>query len=104
MTCEEELAPALAELQRTHDVLPFLERQIPAGEAAWKPMPDNMVDLLATSPDFRPPAAGGPPVWLQLEGEGGGNAAVIVARPRADGELWVIAPARRGDPGSRAGS
>ena len=95
MTAEQELAPALAELQRSHDVLPFLERQIPAGEAAWKRMPDDMVDLLAASPDFRPPEAGGAPVWLQLEGEGGGNGVVIVARPRTDGELWVIAPAKR---------
>ena len=99
MTGEEELAPALADLERVHDVLPFLDRQLPIGEVAWKRMPDDMVDLLATSPDFRPPEAGGRPVWLQLEGEGGGNGVVIVARPRADGELWVVAPARRAGDG-----
>jgi|GEM_PF-2020038 len=93
MTAEEELAPVLAELRRTHDVLPFLEQQIPSAEAVFRRMPDEMVDVLATSPDFRPPERGGAPVWLQLEGEGGSSAIVIVARPEADSELWVVAPA-----------
>lgn len=97
MTAEEELAPALAELRRTHDVLPFLTQQIPAAQAAFRKMPDEMVDLLATSPDFRPPARGSAPVWLQLEAEGGSNAVVIVARPVADGELWVIASRKARD-------
>jgi hypothetical protein len=94
MTAEDELAPALAELRRTHDVLPFLEQQLPAGEAEFRRLPDEMVDVLATSPDFRPPAPGGGPVWFQLEAEEGRHAVVIVARPRADGELWVIAPSK----------
>lgn len=92
MRAEEELAPALAELQRTHDVLPFLEKQIPAGEVEFRRMPDEMVDILSTSRDFRPPERGSAPVWLQLEAEEGRHAVVIVARPVADGELWVIAP------------
>lgn len=94
MNAEEELAPALAELRRMHDVLPFLEQQIPASEAEFRRLPDEMVDVLATSPDFRPPALGCGPVWLQLEAEEGRHAVVIVARPRADGELWVIAPGK----------
>lgn len=97
MTAEEELAPALAELKRTHDVLPFLMEQIPAANAAFRRMPDEMVDLLATSPDFLPPARGGAPVWLQLEAEGSAGAVVIVARPEADGELWVIASRKAHD-------
>ncbi|WP_340587304.1 hypothetical protein [Erythrobacter alti] len=97
MTAEDELAPALAELQRTHDVLPFLEQQIPAAEAKFRRMPDEMVDVLSTSPDFRPPARGGAPVWLQLEAEEGHHAVVIVARPEADGELWVISPRKAKD-------
>ena len=101
MTAEEELAPALALLKRTHDVLPFLEQQIEASEAEFYRMPDEMVDVLSTSPDFRPPASGGRPVWLQLEADGGGNAVVIVARPIADGELWVIAPRRKPGEGRR---
>lgn len=95
MTSEEELAPALDLLRRTHDVLPFLEQQVPASEAVFRRMPDEMVDVLAASPDFRTPAVGGGPVWLQLEAEGGGHAVVIVARTAADGELWVIAPRTR---------
>ncbi len=93
MNAEEELAPVLAELRARHDVLPFLEDQIPAGEAAFRRMPDEMVDLVASSPDFRAPPRGGAPVWLQLEAEGDRHAVLIVARPEADGELWVIAPA-----------
>lgn len=94
MTAEEELTPALTKLRLTHDMLPFLEQQIPAAEAAFRRMPDEMVDVLATSPDFLPPAPGSPPVWLQLEGEEGSNAVIIVARPMADGELWIIAPTK----------
>jgi len=84
----------LAELRRTHDVLPYLEQQIPASEAKFCRLPDEMVDVLATSPDFRPPAIGCGPVWLHLEVEEGSNAVLIVARPSADGELWVIAPGK----------
>lgn len=95
MTAEEELAPVLAELRSRHDVLPFMDRQIAAADAVFRPLPDEMVDVIAGSPDFRPPAPGSPPVWLQLEGEGGGHAVLIVARPQADGELWVVAPAAK---------
>ncbi len=83
-------------LRRTHDVLPFLERQISAAEAIFRRLPDEMADILAGSPDFRPPERGSGAVWVQLEGEGGGAAELVIARPRADGELWVIAPAGNG--------
>lgn len=92
MTAEEELAPLLARLRREHDVLPFLGEQLNSAEAAFRRLPDEMVDQLATSPDFRPPEPGGPPVWLQLEAEGGESGVLLVVRPRADGELWAIAP------------
>jgi hypothetical protein len=71
MTAEEELAPVLAELRLTHDVLPFLEQQIPADKAEFRRLPDEMVEVFLTSPDFRPPAIGLAPVWLQLEAEEG---------------------------------
>lgn len=95
MTAEEELEPLLAQLRSAHDVLPFMETQLVSSEAVFRRMPDAMVDLLTTSPDFALPARGGPPVWLQLEGEGGQHATLVVARPQADGEFWVIAPAAR---------
>lgn len=91
MTAEEELAPALERLRQCHDVLPFLDQQIPAGKAAFRPLPDEMVDLIASSPDFRAPQRGGEPVWLQLEADGDHHGVVIVVRPQADGELWVVA-------------
>lgn len=94
MTAEEELAPALAKLRLMHDMLPFLEQNIPAAEAVFRRMPDEMVDVLATSPDFLPPQPGSPPVWLQLESEVSSNSVIIVARSKTDGELWVIARAQ----------
>lgn len=94
MTPEEELAPLLRQLQSTYDVLPFLEHQVPAKDAAFQRLPDEMVDLLATSPDFYPQSSGTGPVWLQLESDCGSSAVVIVARPKVDGELWIIAPRR----------
>ena len=94
MTAEEELAPMLANLRRTHHVLPFLDRQIVAADAMFRPLPDEMVDIIAAAPDFHLPERGGEPVWLQLAAEGGGAAELVVVRPNADGELWVIAPAK----------
>jgi hypothetical protein len=55
MTAEDELARALAALRRTRDVLPFMREQIPTSQAVFRRIPDAMLDLLATSPDFTPP-------------------------------------------------
>ncbi len=96
MTPEEELEPALAKLRSENDMLPFLEELIPAETAVFCRMPFEMADILASSPDFRPPASGSPPLWWQLEGEHGGQATIIVARPSSDGELWMLAPKRQG--------
>ena len=93
MTAEQELTPVLEQLRRTHDVLPFMDRQISAREAAFRSLPDEMVDLIAGSADFRLPERGGAPVWLQLAADGDRAMELVVARPAADGELWVIAPA-----------
>lgn len=95
MTAEDELAPVLSQLRREYDMLPFLGQQLVAAEAAFRRLPDEMVDQLVTSPDFRPPVVGGPPVWLQLEAEGAAAGVLIVVRPHADGELWAITPAAR---------
>ena len=91
MTPEQELEPLMAQLRRTHDMLPFLERQLSAGEARFRPLPDEMADLLAASPDFRPPERGSGPVWFQLVAEDNHAAELVLART-SDGELWVIAP------------
>ena len=85
--------PLLARLRSTQDMLPFLDRQISAREAVFRPLPDDLADLIAASPDFVPPGPGGEPVWLQLAAEGDRAAEFVVVRPATDGELWVIAPA-----------
>lgn len=95
MTAEEALAPILARLRSTHDVLPFLERHIPAGGAEFRSMPEEMVELIASSEDFLPPPRCGGPVWIQFESEGTRRVELIIARPSFDGELWVIAPQGR---------
>ena len=92
MTAEDELAPVLAELRRQYEILPFLDRMLLASEAVFRRLPEEMVDLIAASPDFSLPKRGTPPVWIQIAGEGDAALEVIVARPKVDGELWVIAP------------
>lgn len=57
-------------------------------------MPEDMVDIIAASPDFTLPARGSGPVWLDLVNEDGSIIRLIVARPAAAGELWVLAPVR----------
>lgn len=89
-----ELGPMLRKLQSEHDVLPFMEEMLPSDELWFVPMPEDVVDLIARSSDFTPPERGGPPVWLNLVGEHGGQHCLIVARPCADGELWVLVPIR----------
>ncbi len=86
-----ELAPALERLRREHDVLPFMETMIPAGQATFVPMPDGMVDIIAASPHFDLPERGSEPVWLDMSDDDGRTLRLIVARPGADGELWVLA-------------
>lgn len=88
----DELAPALERLRKGHDVLPFMGDLIPAAEAEFVPMPEGMVDIIAGSCDFRVPEDGSEPVWLELVDESGRMFQLIVARPAADGELWVLAP------------
>ena len=89
-----ELAPMLEQLQRGHDVVPFMDQMISSAQAAFHPMPEGMVDIIAANPDFRLPARGSGPVWLDLVNEDGSIMRLIVVRPASDGELWVLAPAR----------
>lgn len=91
MTPEEELEPIMTQLRLTHDMLPFLERQLSVGEAIFRPLPDEMADLLAASKDFRPPERGSGAVWFQLFAEDDRAAELVLART-SDGEMWVVAP------------
>lgn len=89
-----ELEPILEQLQRDHDVLPFLGRDLPACDMWFVQMPDSMVDSIVQMEDFSLPVRGGPPVWLEIEDDHGDEARLIVIRPRSDGELWVLVPAQ----------
>ena len=82
----------LEQLCRTHNVLPFMRRQISAQEAVFRPILDTMVDIIAEPADFGRPERDGAPVWLQLVAEGDSVIELVIVRPAADGELWAIAP------------
>ena len=78
--------------QGEHDVLPFLERLLPAREARLAPLPNGMMEQLRTSPDFhsiRP----GEPVWIALAASDNAAAELVLYRAEADGRHYVIAPA-----------
>jgi hypothetical protein len=90
----EELAPALERLRNGHDVLPFMTELIGSSEAEFVPMPESMADVFAGNGDFRAPGRGSDPIWLEIVDEAGQLFQLIVARPDADGELWVVAPRR----------
>lgn len=94
MEALSELMPALRKLQSEHDVLPYMEKLLPACDLWFVPMPDSMVDLIAKTSEFTTPVRGGAPVWLSLAGEEGSQMYLIIIRPNADGQLWVLAPAR----------
>lgn len=73
-----------------------MAEMISANEAEFVPMPEPMADIIAGNEDFEAPQRGSQPVWLEMMDEGGHTLRLIVARPDADGELWVLAPLRRG--------
>lgn len=91
-TLENELAHVMTRLRGGHDVLPFMQRLVPAGEAGLRPLPADMAVVLAGSVDWREPVAGDPPVWFELASVDDA-AKLLVYRAVADGGLYVVAPA-----------
>jgi len=88
---DAELAAVLRQLQRQHDVLPFLEEMLSAAGTRLAPLPDDMMDQLRTSPDFasiRP----GEPVWISLAAPPDAAAEIVLYRAEANGRHYIVAP------------
>ncbi len=90
----EELTPLLAELRNGHDVLPFMDDLIASSSAEFVPMPEAMMDVFCGNGDFEAPRRGSGITWLEMIDPAGQMFQLVVARPKADGELWMVAPAR----------
>lgn len=90
---KQELDAVMATLRNGHEILPCMQRWLPAGEATLRPLPGDMETVLAGSPDWRAPVPGGPPVWSQIESVDEA-AELIVYRATSDDALYVVAPIR----------
>jgi hypothetical protein len=82
---EDELAQVQKVLRSQYDVVPSMSRLIPTTEIRLARMPQDMVAVLESSPDYQPVLAGAP-VWLQIAS---GNEEI---------ELIVAQKGRRGPP------
>ncbi len=86
-----ELAAVLRRLQSKYDMLPFMQAMLPASGTKLAPLPDEMMELLSTSPDFgsiRP----GEPVWIAIDAPPDAAAGVILYRAEADGRHYIVVP------------
>jgi hypothetical protein len=90
-TLKQELDAVMATLRSGHEILPFMQRWLPVGEAILRPLPVDMETVLAGSPDWRLPVAGSPPVWNQIESVDEA-AELIIYRAAADDALYVVSP------------
>jgi hypothetical protein len=88
-----ELDAVLRRLQSKRDVLPFTQEMLPAAGTRLAPLPDAMMDQLRTSSDLasiRP----GEPVWISPAAPPDAAAEIVLYRAEADGDHYIIAPAR----------
>ena len=94
MTLSEELARELAVIRSAEDVVPFMTEWFSTEEAEFRLLPDDMLAIIRSSPDFREVAAGATPNRLQLAA-GNDHAELIVYRAAADRRYYMLAPVRR---------
>ncbi len=87
---ESEIAAELSRIQRGEDMIPFLARLIPVEQASFRPLPDDMLEIIRTSTDFRSICPGEVSTWLQLETDD--DAAAIVIYRAGDGSYHILAP------------
>jgi hypothetical protein len=87
-----ELAGELALLRSGHEVASFMDRLVSVDAVRWRPLPADMAGLIASSPDYAEPAPGTGPHSLMISG-GDGLVELVLYRARADGGLYVLAPA-----------
>lgn len=88
---KQELDAVMATLRSGHEILPFMQRWLPSGEATLRPLPADMETVLAGSPDWCAPRSGSLPVWNQIESDDVA-AELIIYRAASDDALYVVAP------------
>lgn len=92
MTMSElELADVLNRIRKEHDVAPFLQQLHSTAEMSFKPMPAEMLAIVAGSGDYSEPQPGSAPVWLQIAA-GNESAELVVYCAAADHALYALAP------------
>jgi len=93
-TLDTELDARLSELARNHDVAPFMAAWFSMAEMQFRPLPEEMLEILAQSGDYRDLGPGVSPTWLQIA-SGDEALELILYRADANGLLYVLAPADR---------
>ena len=89
---ESWLKSLLATVRRRHELVPFMQEMHPAQAMEFKPLPDEMLAQLRSSPDFEEPEIGAP-VLLMLEADHASGGLMIVRVPGSE-TVFVLAPIR----------
>lgn len=80
-----------ASISSGHDVVPFMTRMLRSSDAAFKPLPSEMLEILRSSIDYQSLRPGAPPTWLQVAA-GNESIEVVVYRAEVDGKHYIFAP------------
>lgn len=91
MGLRKELEGVFARLSSEHDVIPFMTQMLRVGEADFRPLPADMLEVLRSSADYQSVRPGERPTWFQVAA---GNDALelVIYRAETDGHHYVLAP------------
>ncbi|MFQ3895498.1 hypothetical protein [Sphingobium sp. R-7] len=89
---QSSLRSLLAAVRLQHELIPFMQEMHPVEAMEFKPLPDEMLAQLRSSPDFREPEIG-TPVLLMLEAEHASGGLMVVRVPGSE-TVFVLAPVR----------
>lgn len=84
------LDSALAIVKQQHEVVPFMQEYHPVYAMEFRPLPDRMLAVLRSSPDYQDPEMG-KPVMLMLEADHASGGLVVV-RVSGVETMFVLAP------------
>jgi hypothetical protein len=73
-----------------YELIPWMDRLWQPQELTFRPLPDNMLDLLRASADFTMPGPG-QPTLLNLAAENGDAGMLVYLHPMS-GELYAMVP------------
>lgn len=93
--------PSLSEASRIvaeqYEIVPWMGRLYQPSELAFRPLPQEMVDVISASDDFTMPQPGAPEL-LNIFSEDGEAGMMILLHPET-GRLYAMAPAGGGQIG-----